>query len=468
MTRIDKTLGQVGSISNQVQTGVNAVQTLAGALGLGNTSKWAPWFSTLRPAKWRGLTFAVLSGQIRAGRRQVVHEYPYRDVVWVEDMGRAAQRITMTGFLVGDDVIAQRDAFIKSAEQAGEGQLTHPTLGLKRMALVDFSAEEKWDQGRYIELQFSFVEAGQRQYPQAVQDTPATVNAAAAAAKKAANADFISKASAAIAKGTEVVAKAAEQAAAVGRKAQNIVNGATNVAHMVSTISGSVSRFVGQHSAQNPSATLMGLLALGAMGRANVSQTVDALTNSAGQPSTFAPQTHALASAMRAATPDPAAAVQMLVSLAGAVEPVPVVSASTSGAAMQTVVSASTDLFRRAAVIGIAQASASYTPTSFDDAVALRATVVALLDEQINTASAHADDATYAALRTLRTAVMQDLQARGSTLATLKTVSLGANLPALVLAQRLYQDPARAPELVRRVAPVHPLFMPRDVRVLAS
>ena len=42
---------------------------------------------TLLPASWRGVPFHGLSGELRFGRRPVVHEYPFRDSVWVEDLG---------------------------------------------------------------------------------------------------------------------------------------------------------------------------------------------------------------------------------------------------------------------------------------------------------------------------------------------------------------------------------------------
>ncbi len=40
--------------------------------------------------------------------------------------------------------------------------------------------------------------------------------------------------------------------------------------------------------------------------------------------------------------------------------------------------------------------------------------------------------------------------------------------PALYLANRLYQDPTRAPQLVAEADPPHPAFMPPAFRALAS
>ena len=48
------------------------------------------FLDSLQPASWRGMGFAVTGGRVRAGRRKALHEYPFRDGVWVEDMGSGA------------------------------------------------------------------------------------------------------------------------------------------------------------------------------------------------------------------------------------------------------------------------------------------------------------------------------------------------------------------------------------------
>ena len=64
----------------------------------------------------------------------------------------------------------------------------------------------------------------------------------------------------------------------------------------------------------------------------------------------------------------------------------------------------------------------------------------------------------------LRRAVTADLTARGGTLARLQTHVPAVTMPALVIAQRLYGDPARmearAAEIVARNKVPHPGFVP--------
>lgn len=45
------------------------------------------WQSQLRPCSFRGVPFAIISEEGSHGRRQAVHEYPYRDTAWIEVWG---------------------------------------------------------------------------------------------------------------------------------------------------------------------------------------------------------------------------------------------------------------------------------------------------------------------------------------------------------------------------------------------
>ena len=67
--------------------------------------------------------FAVESATTAGGRQSVVHAYPFRDTVWVEDMGKLARRFQIYGFLVensviygGGGVVAQRDRLLRAVK----------------------------------------------------------------------------------------------------------------------------------------------------------------------------------------------------------------------------------------------------------------------------------------------------------------------------------------------------------------
>lgn len=120
----------------------------------------SPWQEALRPASWRGVPFGVDATGFRGGRDTALHEYPFRDDPWVEDVGRSTRKITLAGFLVGDDMPALQREMIDACEEEGPGELIHPLLGMLQATLVTFVAETRKDLGRVVELQFTFVESG--------------------------------------------------------------------------------------------------------------------------------------------------------------------------------------------------------------------------------------------------------------------------------------------------------------------
>lgn len=183
-------------------------------------------------------------------------------------------------------------------------------------------------------------------------------------------------------------------------------------------------------------------------------------------PSDFATAAQVLAASVLAAAVDPADGVRVLSSLANFTQATSTAS-SAIGQAMAAIQSATCDLFRRAAVVALARLSATYQPSSRDDAANVRTIVCTLLDNEILIAGDQGQDATFNALRAVRAAVIQDLTTRGAGLASIQTFRIGAALPAPAIAQRLYRDPNRADELVVQANPPHPAFMPASFKALS-
>jgi prophage DNA circulation protein len=225
-----------------------------------------------------------------------VHQYPFRDKCWVEDLGKGVRRISVNGFLVESaaygglqSVIAQREKMIAAAETAGDGELVHPTLGRMTVSLVGpMVVEERWDNGRVFEISFSFIEAGARIFPSVETSTGDAVNSACDAADAAASGDFTASVSGTIKKGTAVVSQAADTAAEWGRKAQKLANDATNLYNMVGTLKGSYGRYFGGRTSglggkasalTSKANTVAGLIALGSAARGKVSSAISNLTS---------------------------------------------------------------------------------------------------------------------------------------------------------------------------------------------
>lgn len=260
-------------ILNDVQSLVGSVSTLTGKALPGD------WRTRLQQASWRGVPFQTLGGQIRVGRRNAVHEYPFRDTVWVEDLGRSARRITVAGFLVGDDVVAQRERLVAACEAPGDGQLVHMTLGRLTVSLLDTVIEERWDRGRVFDIGFTFIEAGARSFPNNVTSTGDAVMAACTKADAAASSDFLSGVSSSLAQGSAVISQAANTAARWARTALQLGSDATNLMNMVSSLPGTFGRYFGGRNRSfrgvatgvvGASTTVEQLLAIGTVSRNNV------------------------------------------------------------------------------------------------------------------------------------------------------------------------------------------------------
>jgi prophage DNA circulation protein len=418
------------------------------------------FWSQLKPASYRGVAFGVISGQARFGRRNALHEYPFRDTPWVEDLGRQSRRIMVTGFLVGDDVIAQRERLVAACEKPGDGKLIHPTLGELTVSLMDFSVNEYREKGRAFELHFVFVEAGKRLFPSDEVNQTQAIGDAADATSAAATSTWTDAINQLITQRTipHVTGSVSDWVSAAITAGQS----ATNLQHLTAALSGNFGRMLGLSSgAQQVFSTVGNLIAAGASARASIALAASTLNTAAKQVSSsslasFASDAQALADAVRTAAPTPADALRGMLSMS-------TVQGKTAGSEQLT-----GDLFRRIAVAGAAKASADYQPSSSDEAQQVRSQVTAAIDAEIDVAGNQGDDDVYTALRAMRAQVVKDMNAKGAALPGLITVTTNQPLPALALAQRLYRDYTRADELVKVANPRHPAFMPLSFKALAQ
>lgn len=439
------------------------------------------WTEQLLAASFRKADFGVLGGQLRFGRRNAVHEYPDRDTIWVEDLGRAQRRISLQGFVVGDDALAKRAALIAACETYGPGTLIHPTLGNLQVSLVEATSDERWDHGRVFEIHFVFIESGAQTFPVVAAATANAVAIKATAAQAAASAAFSSlRVLSALSAGIAAVRQAVATAAFWANLAQGLVNDATNLYNLPGTLQGDFGRYFGGSnfgfSGANPSGTssIAALKAQAARTRAATATAAAALNDAAANLTATAPAATiyaaaagTLAEAVAATSANPADGLRLLQQLAG-YRPEITPSDAAAGLAANTVTTSSADTMRRSAAIALAVASSAYQPASYDDAVKVRTQVCAVLDAESATAGDQGEDSVFLALRSLRAAVVQDLTARGANLAVMQTVTAHRPLPSLVWAQRLYRDPTRAPELVTLANPVHPAFMPVQFMALSN
>lgn len=122
------------------------------------------------------------------------------------------------------------------------------------------------------------------------------------------------------------------------------------------------------------------------------------------------------------------------------------------------------NLVQQLAVSAIIRIFSATQFLSADDADVARNQVMNLIDALSLNAT---DDGSYQAIIAAGQTVSSDLTTRGKQLPLVVEYQISAAFPALALAQRFYQDPARAGELIARNDPPCPLFMPAIVEALS-
>ena len=261
--------------------GNTAVQTV-GTTQQSDSGSWygSLWYQQLVPGSWRGVGFVLDASEGKMGRRTATHEYPYRDTVWVEDLGRLPRRFAFQAFVVGDDCYQQRNAMVQACEQAGVGTLVHPTFGSVQCVLIDFSTIDRRERGRVVEFSFQFVVAGDLTFPTSSIATGQNVLGMASAVNTASASDL------ALNLGSmnlvPVAARAAVQPFA--GLAVSAVNDATRAFNAVSGLQGLYGRFSSGSMAtlQPLSATVSSALSASITTRQTVLDAANTLTSALG------------------------------------------------------------------------------------------------------------------------------------------------------------------------------------------
>lgn len=119
----------------------------------------------LRTASYKGVRFDVTDAEANAGRRSVLHEYPMRDLPYVEDIGRATRRYALTAIVAGTDYIARTKRLMEALEAPGGGTLVHPWLGSLKVTPTEIG-KAKFDRSLgKATIDLVFVETGALENP---------------------------------------------------------------------------------------------------------------------------------------------------------------------------------------------------------------------------------------------------------------------------------------------------------------
>ena len=135
----------------------------------------AGWEKRLKTASFRGVAFGCFDYSSDGGRRTAEHTYPYRDDNYVEDMGLAPDKFSLSAFVLGDDHDIKADALEAALRKSGSGELVHPRHGALTVQLQTYTRSESTQSGGMTRFTLNFIQTGAARYPTAVKNVQSNV-----------------------------------------------------------------------------------------------------------------------------------------------------------------------------------------------------------------------------------------------------------------------------------------------------
>jgi prophage DNA circulation protein len=376
------------------------------------------WRDRLRPGRFRTAAFHVDYAEESGGRRDVLHEFPQRDDVLVEDLGRGPREFSLDVLVVGDDYMAARDALIEACDAAGTGELVHPWRGTTTAWCRGWRMRETSDEGGIARFTLTFTRAP----------------AAAPAETAAPLAGLEAAAAASAQEGLDGLTRGFSVAGLPGHLADGA---AGRVQVLADALGPSLARLGGLRDRAARAALMAAEL------RSRALELVRTVPNLGGAAQALIAQARLLAST-------PRAAFRELIGLIGFSTGDRAPGATPARLAEAANADALERLVALTAAAEAARAAATVELDSYEDARALRDELADALDARALALADAGDDAGHARLTALRLAAVRVLSARGATLARVYAYAPARVEPALVIAHRLYGDATRAEEIVRR------------------
>lgn len=390
------------------------------------------WKDTLRPATFKGIEFRVAGHESEFGRRTVTNEYAYRDTPYTEDMGRKARRYEIAAYLIDTDYTVTRDSIIDAVEAGGVGTLIHPYLGTKQVVCENLRVRETREEGGFVSLSFTFVEAGQRIFPDSAAVPKDLVSISADNLIDAARTNFIEK---------MTVTGVSEW---VRDEWGDTLGDLADIFDTVRTNGGINNQ------------TTTDLINKAAVWVADVSgikvPPLSLLTDTAAA-------ADRLISIMQGTfdlAPTPEEAVNNLNRFTDFV-PVTLGGTSVTGKVAVINQQASQTFIRTIALANEAKALVQQTFESYEEAISGREQVLERIDSVMDTTE---DDEIYNFTRSLRADVAKAVPDESESLPRISTHVLKQSLPSLVMAYDLYESVDREQDIIKRNNVRHPGYLP--------
>ena len=415
------------------------------------------WRALLRPASFRKARFSVVSTSSEGGRRTVLHQFPFDDVPYWEDMGKEANTYQIQAFIVANsknqfNYFTEKKILIDALEETGAGTLIHPFF-LKPMSVGiqgKYKVDESFSEGGVARFTITFVDAGRARTAVEIIKKQ-NINTVADGVHKA-NLDWYDK----LLKGFK---KIQEQAAFI----KSALDGATTLANDI---------YSGINSIQT---TVVGVVSAGQTFVASIRGTYSSLMKFPSQfkgaiTNTFSTYQSFGAHMKKGNTSHVSAALRLASMLPAAVPATttPVKIAVNKG----TLLLHNTQLAGNLAEAVRAAADVEYT--SYDQTKGMLDDINSTMDTVLGYIGTNfPDDNLSTAIEAMRPVITSILLDKGASLPTTRYINIPPDVtPALVIAQQLYGDSARDVDIISMNGTKmrHPGFAPSGdvIQVLSA
>lgn len=375
------------------------------------------WRDSMGPASFRGAAFYVDVSERSGGRRNAVHEFPFKDEApYVEDLGRRGRSFSVEGYVIGSDYLTARNTLLDALEKGGAGELSHPYHGALRVAVASFRVRESQHEGGWAQFSIEFLEtSAEPSKPTTSVDSVSKVTTSAAAAKVASGNEFLAKFTA-LSRLRDAVTGALRSANLV---VSNILNTSAMVGQALADVSTRVTNLAADAAslADEPEELL-----------ARQQEMLEALTEGL----------RTVVGSIRRST-------KMLEVYA--FDPGTRPSGATASRLVEQInFDATQRLTQRLAIIEASLLLTEQTFDSYDAAVLARTEITDLIDDHFDTIS----DDTFPVFQQLRTDLCNAIPGTNQDLPRLVQFTPSVTIPSLVLAHTLYGNLDREADLILR------------------